>query len=81
MQRIIMVYGSDNLTVNYSPYHGIPGGWGLFGGYPMGIGGHKFVVEPDALPELSPSRVTRSPLPTCRRGARSFAPNSRRSRA
>jgi N-methylhydantoinase B len=51
MQRIIMVYGSDNLTVNYSPYHGIPGGWGLSGGFPMGIGGSKFVVEPDALPE------------------------------
>jgi hypothetical protein len=51
MQRIIMVYGSDDLTVNYSPYHGIPGGWGLFGGYPMGIGGSKYVVQPDALPE------------------------------
>jgi hypothetical protein len=46
LQRIIMVYGSDDLTVNYSPYHGIPGGWGLFGGYPMGVGGHKLVVEP-----------------------------------
>jgi hypothetical protein len=49
MQRIIMVRGSDDLTVNYSPYHGIPGGWGLFGGSPMGIGGSKFVVDPDDL--------------------------------
>jgi N-methylhydantoinase B len=45
LQRIIMVYGTSNLTVNYSSYHGIPGGWGLFGGYPMGVGGHKFVTE------------------------------------
>jgi N-methylhydantoinase B len=57
LQRIIMVYGTTNLTVNYSPYHGIPGGWGLFGGYPMGIGGSKFVVEPRDLREkLSRSR-------------------------
>src|SRR6185312_12746607 len=49
MQRIIMVYGTNDLTVNYSPYHGIPGGWGLFGGYPMGIGCSKFVVEPKDL--------------------------------
>ena len=51
LQRIIMVYGTDNLTVNYSPYHGIPGGWGLFGGYPMGVGGHKFVTETSDLKE------------------------------
>ena len=49
LQRIIMVYGTNDLTVNYSPYHGIPGGWGLFGGYPMGVGGHKFVIEPSDL--------------------------------
>jgi N-methylhydantoinase B len=49
LQRIIMVYGTNDLTVNYTPYHGIPGGWGLFGGYPMGIGGQKFVVEPSAV--------------------------------
>jgi N-methylhydantoinase B len=51
MQRIIMVYGTSDLTVNYSPYHGIPGGWGLFGGYPAGVGGSKFVVEPERLAE------------------------------
>lgn len=57
LQRIIMVYGTSNLTVNYSPYHGIPGGWGLFGGYPMGIGGHKLVIEPSDLKDkLSKSR-------------------------
>jgi hypothetical protein len=59
LQRIIMVYGTGDLTVNYSPYHGIPGGWGLFGGYPMGIGGSKFVVEPKELDE----RLQRSRFP------------------
>ena len=49
MQRIILVRGSKNLTTNYSPYHGIPGGWGLFGGYPAGIGGDKVRVDPDDL--------------------------------
>ena len=57
LQRIIMVYGTDDLTVNYSPYHGIPGGWGLFGGYPMGVGGHKLVVGPrDLKDKLRESR-------------------------
>jgi N-methylhydantoinase B len=46
MQRIILSRGSNNLTVNYSPYHGIPGGWGLFGGYPAGIGGDKYRLDP-----------------------------------
>ena len=49
MQRIILVRGSKNLTTNYSPYHGIPGGWGLFGGYPAGIGGDKVRIDPDDL--------------------------------
>lgn len=50
MQRIILSRGSKNLTVNYSPYHGIPGGWGLFGGYPAGIGGDKYRLDPRDLP-------------------------------
>jgi hypothetical protein len=50
MQRIILSRGAKNLTVNYSPYHGIPGGWGLFGGYPAGIGGDKYRLDPHDLP-------------------------------
>lgn len=46
LQRIILSRGSKNLTVNYSPYHGIPSGWGLFGGYPAGVGGDKFLLQP-----------------------------------
>jgi N-methylhydantoinase B len=49
LQRIILMRGSKNITTNYSPYHGIPGGWGLFGGYPAGIGGDKCRVDPDDL--------------------------------
>jgi N-methylhydantoinase B len=49
LQRIILSRGSKNLTVNYSPYHGIPGGWGLFGGYPAGIGGDKYRLDPTDL--------------------------------
>jgi N-methylhydantoinase B len=57
MQRIILSRGSKNLTVNYSPYHGIPGGWGLFGGYPAGIGGDKYRLDPTDLEgELKRSR-------------------------
>lgn len=51
LQRIILVRGSKNLTTNYSPYHGIPGGWGLFGGYPAGIGGDKARIDPTDLAE------------------------------
>ena len=49
LQRLILVYGTDDLTVNYRPSDGVPGGWGLFGGHPFGIGESKFVVQPDNL--------------------------------
>jgi N-methylhydantoinase B len=49
LQRIILVRGSKNLNTNYSPYHGIPGGWGLFGGYPAGVGGDKMRIDPKDL--------------------------------
>jgi hypothetical protein len=34
-----MIYESQDCSVNYSPYGGLPEGAGLFGGYPAGIGG------------------------------------------
>ncbi len=46
LQRIILSRGSQNLNTNYSPYHGIPSGWGMFGGYPAGIGGNKIRLDP-----------------------------------
>jgi N-methylhydantoinase B len=57
LQRIILARGSQNLTTNYSPYHGIPAGWGLFGGYPAGIGGDKVRLDPpDLAAKFSASR-------------------------
>ena len=77
LQRIILSRGSQNLTVNYTRYHGIPSGWGLFGGYPAGIGGDKYRLDPtdlearfgqsrypvDLVDTASGARPTR---PTCR---------------
>ncbi|MBI3076172.1 MAG: hydantoinase B/oxoprolinase family protein [Deltaproteobacteria bacterium] len=37
MARIMMVYGTRDLTDNRWPPCGIPGGWGLFGGYPCTV--------------------------------------------
>jgi hypothetical protein len=37
--RLYTVYGSQDLTIDYKPYGGIPtGAFGLFGGYPAGSG-------------------------------------------
>ena len=67
LQRIILVRGSKNLTTNYSPYHGIPGGWGLFGGYPAGIGGDKMRIDPDR-PRGQVPQVALSGRPDLRSG-------------
>ena len=46
--RIYMVYGSKDCTVDNKPYGGIPqGGFGLFGGYPTGIGALRMKVQTD----------------------------------
>lgn len=37
MERFMMVYKSRDFTVDFKPYDGVPGGWGMFGGYPVGI--------------------------------------------
>lgn len=45
--RLLMVRGSDDLTVDVTPYGGLPNGAsGLFGGYPSGTGGIRAVLEP-----------------------------------
>jgi N-methylhydantoinase B len=42
-----MVRGSGDLTVDYAPYAGLPhGAFGLFGGYPDGVGGLRAILEP-----------------------------------
>lgn len=50
-QRLLMVHGSNDLTVDFKPYAGVPqGGFGLHGGFPSGSGGVRAVLEPG--PEL-----------------------------
>jgi N-methylhydantoinase B len=46
-QRVLMAYGSPDLSVDFRPYGGIPqGAFGLFGGYPAGAGGLRALLEP-----------------------------------
>jgi N-methylhydantoinase B len=47
--KIFMVYGSQNFSIDYKPYGGIPqGAFGLFGGYPVGSGGLRALFRTDA---------------------------------
>ncbi len=53
-ERVYMAYRSDDLTVEFRRYVGVPqAGVGLFGGYPMGSGGLRamFQVDPDRMAE------------------------------
>jgi N-methylhydantoinase B len=48
-QRLLIAYGSDDLTVDFTPYGGMPhGAWGLFGGHPTGTGGTRSLLAPAA---------------------------------
>jgi len=61
--RVYMVYGSQDLTVNFRPYGGLPnGGFGLFGGYPAGSGGRRAIYRVD--PEKVRKRLRRGEYPT-----------------
>lgn len=45
--RLALIHGSDDLTVDFTPYAGMPhGAFGLFGGYPAGTGGIRALLEP-----------------------------------
>jgi N-methylhydantoinase B len=45
--RLVMVHGSSDLSVDFTPYAGMPhGASGLFGGYPAGTGGIRAILEP-----------------------------------
>ncbi|MBI4493100.1 MAG: hydantoinase B/oxoprolinase family protein, partial [Chloroflexi bacterium] len=47
-QRIYLVYSSDDFSVDFRSYVGVPqAGSGLFGGYPMGSGGLRAMFEVD----------------------------------
>jgi N-methylhydantoinase B len=44
--RIFAILGSQDFSADYKPYGGIPqGGFGLFGGYPVGSGGLRAIFE------------------------------------
>jgi N-methylhydantoinase B len=45
--RLLMVHGSKDTTVDFVPYAGLPqGAFGLFGGYPVGPGGIRAIIDP-----------------------------------
>jgi N-methylhydantoinase B len=45
--RLAFVHGSRDLTTDLVPYAGLPhGAAGLFGGYPVGVGGVRALLEP-----------------------------------
>lgn len=47
--RLVVVHGSSDLTVDFAPYGGLPhGAFGLFGGYPVGTGGVRSLLAPEA---------------------------------
>ena len=61
--RVYMAYGTNDLSVDFRPYAGIPnGGFGLFGGYPAGSGGLRAVWRTD--PDDIKSRMIRGEYPT-----------------
>lgn len=35
-ERLMLVYGSNDLTTNFKQHNAIVSGWGMFGGYPVG---------------------------------------------
>ena len=61
--RVYMAYGTQDLSVDFRPYAGIPnGGFGLFGGFPAGSGGFRAVFRTD--PEDVKSRMSKGQYPT-----------------
>ncbi len=61
--RVYMAYGSQDLSVDFRPYAGIPnGGFGLFGGFPAGSGGFRAVFRTNA--EEVQRRMSQGEYPT-----------------
>jgi N-methylhydantoinase B len=59
--RMYMIYGSQDTTVNYMPYGGIPEGAGLFGGLPSGVGGTRGVFHTEGASIVE--RLKKEPYP------------------
>jgi N-methylhydantoinase B len=45
--RVLLVFGSGDLSVDFRAYVGVPYGYGLFGGYPGGTGGLRGIFRTD----------------------------------
>ena len=51
-ERLLMIYGSRDTTVDFRPYTGVPyGSFGLFGGHPTGFGGTRALFTAEGLLE------------------------------
>jgi N-methylhydantoinase B len=62
-QRIYMIYGSQDLHLDLRPYEGVPQACqGLFGGYPVGGGGLRALLDTD--PAALQARLARGEYPT-----------------
>jgi N-methylhydantoinase B len=62
-QRVCLVFGSQDLTVDFrAAYHGVPYGYGLFGGYPCGTGGMRALFRTD--PAVVRERLAKGEYPT-----------------
>ncbi len=84
-QRVYLVEGSDDVSVDFRPYGGIPnGGFGLFGGYPSGTSGLRAILRTD--PAGVRARIAEGAYPTSGREAVAngwgevFAPEGARGR-
>jgi N-methylhydantoinase B len=82
--RLLMVYGSEDLSVDYKPYGGIPqGAFGLFGGWPAGPGGIRAIIEPqeDLASRFGMGEYPRSPVEAVDEGwGQSWVPGETRPR-
>ena len=59
--RVYMIYGSQDSSVDYRPYAGVPQGNGLFGGYSTGTGGLAAVFATDGSEVLARMKDGRYP--------------------
>jgi N-methylhydantoinase B len=60
--RVCLVFGSQDLSVDFRAYVGVPYGYGLFGGYPGGTGGMRSIFQTD--PARVRERLARGEYPT-----------------
>jgi len=60
-ERLLMIYGSQDASVDFRPYGAIPhGSFGLYGGYPTGFGGTRALFSTEGLVD----RLTRGDYPS-----------------